>query len=147
MIMHLNDAHVRANIYFTTKDTNKEKSIDAADSKGRPIPKYQMYVFLLTINEQNLTRFPFPKYQMHVFLRTPMRKLWEGFPIAKYQMPTIMEREGFVISLHIDMEPRVGLTIWSFCAVPLKSSNVMRSLANFVFTCCKALNTLATPFM
>jgi hypothetical protein len=61
--------------YFTTKDTNKEKSIDAADSKGRPIPKYQMYVFLLTINEQNLTRFPFPKYQMHVFLRTPMSKL------------------------------------------------------------------------
>ena len=48
MIMHLNDAHVRANIYFTTKDTNKEKSIDAADSKGRPIPKYQMHVFQRT---------------------------------------------------------------------------------------------------
>ena len=116
--------------YFTTKDTNKEKSIDVVDSKGRPIPKYQMYVFLLTINEQNLTRFHIPKYQTHVFLRTPMSKLWEGFPIAKYQMPMIVEREGFVISLHIDMEPRAGLTSWSFCVVPLKLINVMRSLVD-----------------
>ena len=69
---------------FTSQLKNKEKSIDAADSKGRPIRKYQTYVFLLT----------------------SMSKIWQGCPIPKYQMPTIVEWAGFAISLDIDMAPR-----------------------------------------
>ena len=69
---------------FTSQLNTKEKSIDAADSKGRPIRKYQTHVFLLK----------------------SMRKIWQGFPIPKYQMPTIVEWAGFAISSNIDMAPR-----------------------------------------
>ena len=68
---------------FTSQLKNKEKSIDAAYNKGRPIRKYQTHVFLLK----------------------SMSKIWEGFPIQKYQMPTIVEWAGFAISLDIDMAP------------------------------------------
>jgi hypothetical protein len=33
---------------FTSQLKNKEKPIDAAEGKGRPIRKYQTHVFLLT---------------------------------------------------------------------------------------------------
>ena len=69
---------------FTSQLNNKEKMIDAADSKGRPIWKYQTHVFLLT----------------------SMSKIWQGCPIPKYQMPTIVEWAGFAISSAIDMAPR-----------------------------------------
>ena len=69
---------------FTSQLKNKEKSIDAADSKGRPIQKYQTHVFLLK----------------------SMSKIWQGFPIPKYQMPMIVEWAGFAISSDIDMAPR-----------------------------------------
>ena len=69
---------------FTSQLKNKEKSIDAADSKGRPIRKYQTHVFLLT----------------------SMSKIWQGCPIPKYQMPTIVEWAGFAINSDIDMAPR-----------------------------------------
>ena len=82
MIMHLSDSHVRGNIYFTTKEKIK-KLIDAADSKGRPIRKYQTHAFLKS-----------------------MSKIWQGCPIPKYQMPTIVEWAGFAISSDIDMAPR-----------------------------------------
>jgi hypothetical protein len=44
----------------------------------------------------------------------------------------IVERAGFVISLHIEMAHGAGLTSVSFCAVPLKSNNVLRSTVGFV---------------
>ena len=69
---------------FTSQLKNKEKLIDTADSKGRPIQKYQTHVFLLT----------------------SMSKIWQGCPIPKCQMPTIVERAGFAISSDIDMAPR-----------------------------------------
>ena len=69
---------------FTSQLNNKEKSIDAADSKGHPIRRYQTHVFLLK----------------------SMSKIWQGFPISKYQMPTIVEWAGFAISSDIDMAPR-----------------------------------------
>ena len=70
---------------FTSQLKNKEKKwIDAADSKGRPIRKYQTNVFLLK----------------------SMSKIRQGFPIPKYQMPTIVEWAGFAISSDIDMAPR-----------------------------------------
>ena len=69
---------------FTSQLKNKEKSIDVADSKGRPIRKYQTHVFLLK----------------------SMSKIWQGCPIPKYQMPTIVEWAGFAISSDIDMAPR-----------------------------------------
>ena len=68
---------------FTSQLKNKEKSIDAADSKGRPIQKYQTHVLLKS-----------------------MSKIWQGCPIPKYQMPTIVEWAGFAISSDIDMAPR-----------------------------------------
>ena len=68
---------------FTSQLKNKEKSINDADSKGRPIWKYQMHVLLKS-----------------------MSKIWQGCPIPKYQMPTIVEWEGFAISSDIDMAPR-----------------------------------------
>src|SRR5215216_5283932 len=40
---------------FTSQLKSKEKSINAADNKGHPIRKYQTHVFLLIINEKNLT--------------------------------------------------------------------------------------------
>ena len=69
---------------FTSQLKNKEKLIDVADSKGRPIRKYQTHVFLLK----------------------SMSKIWQGCPIPKYQMPTIVEWAGFAISSDIDMAPR-----------------------------------------
>ena len=66
---------------FTSQLKNKEKSIDAANSKGRPIRKYPTHVFLLT----------------------SMSKIWQGCPIPKYQIPTIVEWAGFAISSNIDM--------------------------------------------
>ena len=57
--------------------------IDAANSKGRPIRKYQMHILLKS-----------------------MSKIWQGCPIPKYQMPTIVEWAGFAISSDIDMAPR-----------------------------------------
>ena len=57
--------------------------MDAADSKGCPIRKYQMHVLLKS-----------------------MSKIWQGCPIPKYQMPTIVEWAGFAISSYIDMAPR-----------------------------------------
>ena len=57
--------------------------MDAADSKGRPIRKYQTHVLLKS-----------------------MSKIWQCCPIPKYQMPTIVEWAGFAISLDIDMAPR-----------------------------------------
>ena len=66
---------------FTSQLKNKEKSIDAADRKGRPIRKYQTHVFSVS-------------------------KIWQGCPISKYQMPTIVEWAGFAISSNIDMAPR-----------------------------------------
>ena len=68
---------------FTSQLKNKEKSIDVADSKGRPIRKYQTHILLKS-----------------------MSKIWEGCPIPKYQMPTIVEWAGFAISSDIDMAPR-----------------------------------------
>ena len=68
---------------FTSQLKNKEKLIDAADSKGRPIQKYQTHVLLKS-----------------------MRKIWQGCPIPKYQMPMIVEWAGFAISSDIDMAPR-----------------------------------------
>ena len=68
---------------FTSQLKNKEKSIDAANSKGRPIRKYQTHVLLKS-----------------------MSKIWQGCPIPKYQMPTIVEWAGFAISSDIDMAPR-----------------------------------------
>ena len=69
---------------FTSQLKNKEKKlIDAADSKGRPIRKYQTHVLLKS-----------------------MSKFWQACPIPKYQMPTIVEWEGFAISSDIDMAPR-----------------------------------------
>ena len=68
---------------FTSQLKNKEKLIDAADSKGRPIQKYQTHVLLKS-----------------------MSKIWQGCPIPKYQMPTIVEWAGFAISSDIDMAPR-----------------------------------------
>ena len=69
---------------FTSQLKNKEKKlIDAADSKGRPIRKYQTHVLLKS-----------------------MSKIWQGCPIPKYQMPTIVEWAGFAISSDIDMAPR-----------------------------------------
>ena len=68
---------------FTSQLKNKEKSIDATDSKGRPIRKYQTHILLKS-----------------------MSKLWQGFPIPKYQMPMIVEWAGFAISSDIDMAPR-----------------------------------------
>ena len=68
---------------FTSQLKNKEKYIDAADSKGRPIRKYQTHVLLKS-----------------------MSKIWQGCPIPKYQMPTIVEWAGFSISSDIDMAPR-----------------------------------------
>ena len=68
---------------FTSQLKNKEKLIDAADSKGRPIWKYQMHVLLKS-----------------------MSKIWQGYPIPKYQMPMIVEWAGFSISLDINMAPR-----------------------------------------
>ena len=50
MIMHLSDSDVRANIYFTTKELRK-KWIGAADSKGRPIRKYQTHVLLKSMSK------------------------------------------------------------------------------------------------
>ena len=50
MIMHLSDSHVRGNIYFTTKEQRK-KLIDAADSKERPIRKYQTHVLLKSMSK------------------------------------------------------------------------------------------------
>ena len=61
-------------------------------------------------------------------------------------MPMIVEQAGFVITLHIEMAHGAGLTSVSFCAVPMKSNNVLRSMVDFVFICCKALKTLAAPF-
>ena len=69
---------------FTSQLKNKKKWIDAADSKGRPIRKYQTHAFLLK----------------------SMSKIWQGFPIPKYQMPTIVEWAGLGISSNIDMAPR-----------------------------------------
>ena len=60
-------------------------------------------------------------------------------------MPMIVERAGFFISLYIEMAHGAGLTSISFCAVPLKSNNVLRSMVDFVFICFKALNMLAGP--
>ena len=57
--------------------------IDAADSKGRSIRKYQTHV-----------------------LQKSMSKISQGCPIPKYQMPTIVEWAGFAISSDIDMAPR-----------------------------------------
>ena len=57
--------------------------IDATDSKGLPIRKYRMHVFLLK----------------------SMSKILQGFPIPKYQRPTIVEWAGFAISSDIDMAP------------------------------------------
>ena len=91
---------------FTSQLKNKEKSIDAADSKGRPIWKYQTHVFLLASMSKVWQGCPIPKCQMRVVLRKSMRKLWQGFPIPKYQIPTIMEWVGFAISSDIDMAPR-----------------------------------------
>ena len=91
---------------FTSQLNNKERSIDAADSKGSPIWKYQMHVFLLTSMSKIWQGCPIPKCQMCVVLRTSMSKLWQGFPIPKYQMPTIVEWAGFSISTDIDMAPR-----------------------------------------
>ena len=68
---------------FTSQLKNKEKLIDAADSKGRPIQKYQTHVLLKS-----------------------MSKIWQGCPIRKYQMPTIVEWAGFAINSDIDMAPR-----------------------------------------
>ena len=68
---------------FTSQLKSKVKSFDAADSKGRPIRKYQTHVLLKS-----------------------MSKIWQGCPIPKYQMPTIVEWAGFAISLDIDMAPR-----------------------------------------
>ena len=68
---------------FTSQLKSKEKSIDAADRKGRPIRKYQTHVLLKS-----------------------MSKIWQGCPIPKYQMPMIMEWAGFAISSDIDMAPR-----------------------------------------
>ena len=67
---------------FTSQLRIKKKLIDAADSKGRPIRKYQMHVL------------------------KSMRKIWQGCPISKYEMPTIVEWAGFAISSDIDMAPR-----------------------------------------
>ena len=68
---------------FTSQLNNKEKSIDAADSKGRPIRKYQTHVLLKS-----------------------MSKIWQGCPIPKYQMPTIVEWTGFANNSDIDMATR-----------------------------------------
>ena len=68
---------------FTSQLKNKEKLIDAADSKGRPILKYQMHILLKS-----------------------MSKIWKGCPIPKYQMPMIVELAGFAISSDIDMATR-----------------------------------------
>ena len=68
---------------FTSQLKNKEKLIDAANSKGRPIRKYQTHVLLKS-----------------------MSKIWQGWPIPKYQMPTIVEWAGFAINSDIDMAPR-----------------------------------------
>ena len=68
---------------FTSQLKNKEKLIDTANSKGRPIRKYQTHVLLKS-----------------------MSKIWQGCPIPKNQMPTIVEWAGFAISSDIDMAPR-----------------------------------------
>ena len=68
---------------FTSQLKNKEKTIDAADSKGCPIRKYQT----------------------HDFMQTSMSKICQGCPIPKCQMPTIVEWAGFAISSDIDMAP------------------------------------------
>ena len=91
---------------FTLQLMNKDKSIDAATSKVRPIWKYQMHVFLLTLVSKIWQGCPIPKCQMRVVLRTPMRKIWQGSPIPKYQMPTVVEWARFAISSNIDMAPR-----------------------------------------
>ena len=91
---------------FTSQLKNKEKLIDAADSKGRPIWKYQTHVFLLASMSKIWQGCPIPKCQTRVVLHTSISKFWQGFPIQKYQMPTIVEWTGFAISSDIDMAPR-----------------------------------------
>ena len=53
----------------------------------------------------------------------------------------IVERVGFVISLHIEMAHGAGLTSIYFCVVQLKSNNVLCSTVDFVFICCKKTKT------
>ena len=65
---------------FTSQLKNKEKSIDAADSKGRPIQKYQMHVLLLTSMSKIWQGCPIPKCQMLVFCIHQWANFYKVFP-------------------------------------------------------------------